>query len=571
MELYIDSIPVNAAPGESLLTLVKRLGLDTDSLLSRPLAADIGGEMFTLNYVPCRETDMLPDAMGYRERKAIKKGGRDIGLVRFEERRGQRVYERTLLFVFCLAVRNLFPGAKVKTNYTVGSAISIRVEKTPAFSEADCDSLRHEFSALVKEDFTLNRKRLDVDEAIAFFEKDCQNDKADLLSWRQFSYFDIYEKDGYRDYFYGELAPSSGYLSEYDIVYTPGGVYLVRPDGSDGKAEKAYKPYANFSKVFRESDRWGSLMNCETVSDLNTLVKNGNIRELIRVNEALHERKFAELASEINSRGAKAVFIAGPSSSGKTTSANRLCTQLRVLGKKPTLISLDDYYKDRDKVPLEPDGSIDLEHIRTIDTERFAEDLSALLSGKEVELPCFDFVAQKSRPSGRFVRSSEDAPILIEGIHGLNPALLPAGFDTARIFKLYVSALTTLNLDNHNRIPTTSMRLLRRLVRDYHTRGSSVERTLGMWDSVLRGEKRWIFPFQEEADAIFNTTLVYELAVLKRHIFPILQAVPPESPCYDEVRGIIKFLNYVSDCDAEDEIPPTSILREMIGGNTFYR
>ena len=303
---------------------------------------------------------------------------------------------------------------------------------------------------------------------------------------------------------------------------------------------------------------------------LKRVISISIVRELIRVNEALHEKRFAEIAGEIVRRNVRAILIAGPSSSGKTTSANRLCTQLRVLGKTPLLFSLDDYYKDRSLVAPEPDGTFDYEHIKMIDVERFNEDLSALLRGEAVEPPTLDFSTGRSLPGGRTILLDENTPLVIEGLHALNPQLLTEEIHREDVFKLYVSALTTLNLDDHNRIPTSDVRLLRRLVRDYLTRGATVERTLGMWDSVQRGEHRWIFPYQEGADAIFNTALVYELSVLKKHIFPLLQSVEPDSPCYDQVRNIIKFLNYVQDASVEDEIPPTSILREFVGGNTFY-
>jgi uridine kinase len=312
-------------------------------------------------------------------------------------------------------------------------------------------------------------------------------------------------------------------------------------------------------------------MHCAVVADLNDMVLSGNVRTLIRVNEALHEKRFASLADEIIGRGARAVVIAGPSSSGKTTSANRLCTQLRVHGKTPVLVSLDNYYRNRDQIQPGPDGTVDLEHFNTIDVAQFQSDLTRLLNGEEVDLPKFDFIKQQRYYCGDKLRLNEDTPLVIEGLHGLNPGLLPEAVDKKLIFRLYVSALTTLNLDDHNRIPTTSIRLLRRMVRDYETRGASIERTLSMWASVRAGEEKWIFPFQEDADAIFNTTLIYEPSVLKKHIFPLLTAVQPESPYYDEAHSIVKFLNYFVEANVEDEIPPTSILREFIGGNTFYR
>ena len=264
-------------------------------------------------------------------------------------------------------------------------------------------------------------------------------------------------------------------------------------------------------------------------------------------------------------------MLAGPSSSGKTTSANRLATQLRVHGKKPILMGLDDYYIERDKIAPGPDGKLDLEHINTIDTELFSQHLDALLKGELVELPSFNFKTGRREWQGHKLQLTEQTVIIVEGLHGLNPVLLPPQLDKNLIFRLYVSPLLPLNLDDHNRIPTSYLRLLRRIVRDYESRGSSVQRTLSMWESVQAGEKRWIFPFQEHADVIFNSSTLYELPVLKKHIFPLLTAVEPEDECYDEVRAIVKILNYVTMADVDDEIPPTSLVREFIGGNSFYR
>jgi len=312
-------------------------------------------------------------------------------------------------------------------------------------------------------------------------------------------------------------------------------------------------------------------MECETAADLNDLVRSGKIRELIRVNEALHEKRYSQVADMVCERGAKAVMLAGPSSSGKTTSANRLATQLRVHGKKPILMSLDDYYIDRDKIAPGPDGQLDLEHINTIDIGLFRDHLLRLLQGETVELPSFNFITGRREWKGHLLSLHDNSVIIVEGLHALNPILLPEDLDRQLIFKLYVSPLLPLNLDDHNRIPTSYLRLLRRIVRDYETRGSSVQRTLSMWDSVRRGEKRWIFPYQESADVIFNSSTLYELAVLKKHIFPLLTAVEPEDSCYEQVRAIVKILNYILEADVDDEIPPTSLVREFIGGNSFYR
>ena len=264
-------------------------------------------------------------------------------------------------------------------------------------------------------------------------------------------------------------------------------------------------------------------------------------------------------------------MLAGPSSSGKTTSANRLAIQLRVHGKKPILMSLDDYYIDRDKIAPGPDGKLDLEHINTLDTELFRRDMAKLLAGEEVELPSFNFKTGRREWLGHKLRLYPESVIIVEGLHGLNPAMLPENVEANLIFRLYVSPMLPLNLDDHNRIPTSYLRLLRRTVRDYETRGATVQKTISMWDSVRAGERRWIFPFQENADVIFNSSTLYELAVLKKHIYPLLTAVTTEDECYEEVRAMVKILNYVQQADVDDEIPPTSLVREFIGGNSFYR
>ena len=346
---------------------------------------------------------------------------------------------------------------------------------------------------------------------------------------------------------------------------------FIYPDPKEPDQVADYVESPHFFEMFSEGERWGDLMECRTIADLNELVDSGRIRELIRVNEALHEKQFSQIADLVSCRGAKAVLLAGPSSSGKTTSANRLATQLKILGKSPILISLDDYYIDRDQILPGPDGKLDLEHINTIDTDLFRQDLKRLLSGEEVELPSFSFKLGKRIWKGHKLKLEKDSVIIVEGLHALNPVLLPEDIAPTLVFRMYVSALIPLNLDNHNRIPTSYLRLLRRTVRDYETRGSSVENTMSMWESVQRGEKRWIFPYQENADVIFNSSTLYELAVLKKHIFPLLEAVQPEDACYDEVQAIVKVLNYITEADVDDEIPPTSLVREFIGGNSFYR
>ena len=567
MTLWIDGQRTETVAGESVLDAVRRLGLDYPELSRRPLAARIAGETFTLNYVPERIGESLTSV-----RRAMEASGGRMTLLRYADPRGRRVYTRTVQFVLFLAIRQLYPNAVAKMNFTVGEALNVTVEKEPAFTPADVPQLKERVAQLVAADIPLRRKRIATQEAIAAFTASGQTDQARLLAWRKVPYFDVYTYGDYLDYFYGEMAPSTGYLSVWDMVTDGGcGIQFCFPDPADPDRVSHNRELPNFSAVFAESERWCTLMGCSTVADLNELVQQGRLSELIRVNEALHERSFSRIADQILDRHAKAVLLAGPSSSGKTTSANRLAVQLRVRGKKPVLISLDDYYRNRDEIAPGPDGKLDLEHINTIDTQLFRRDLSALLQGEAVQLPRFDFLTGRRTAGGQCLQMDEDAVVLVEGLHGLNPALLPEDVDPNLIFRVYVSALLPLNLDNHNRIPTSYLRLLRRIVRDYETRGASVSHTLAMWDSVRQGEERWIFPYQEHADVIFNSSLLYELALLKKHIFPLLNAVTWEEPCYEEVRSIVKVLNYVLEADADDEIPPTSLLREFIGGNSFYR
>ena len=566
MKLYIDGYEATARQGMTLLELVRELDLDDGSLARRPLAAKIAGEVFTLNYIPMWEKDESTERPSIR--RAMAASGGHVKLLRYADAAGREAYIRTGQFVIFLAMRQLWPDAVIKMNCTVGASVYLQVTGAEDFS---VERLKQRVSAIVDEDIMLFRRRVKLDDAIAHFTADGQEDKARLLKWRKFDYFDEYAYGDFADYYYGEMMPSTGYLQVWDICEAEGGFLFVYPDSKNPDYAAKYLDSPNFFRVFSEGERWGELMECETVADLNDLTTSGRIRELIRVNEALHEKRYSQIADMICQRGAKAILVAGPSSSGKTTSANRLAIQLRVHGKKPILMSLDDYYIDRDKIAPGPDGKLDLEHINTLDTDLFRQDIGKLLLGEEVELPSFNFKTGSREWHGHKLRLHEDSVIIVEGLHGLNPEMLPDQVDPGLIFRLYISPLLPLNLDNHNRIPTSYLRLLRRTVRDYESRGSSVQHTLSMWDSVRRGEERWIFPFQEQADVIFNSSTLYELAVLKKHIYPLLTAIEPEDACYDEVQNMVKILNYVVEADVDDEIPPTSLVREFIGGNSFYR
>jgi len=566
MKLMIDGHEIISKPGQSILELVRVLELDKPELSARPLAAKIAGEVFTLSYIPLREKDVGADRPSIRRAMAASNG--EVRLLRYGDAAGKECYIRTAQFVMFLALRQLWPKATAKMNCTLGSSVFVEVLGAEDFSVS---RLKEQISGLIAEDIPLIRRRVPLQEAIEKYTRDAQTDKARLLRWRSEDYFDEYSHGDFSDYYYGEMMPSTAFLTVWDVVAADGGFVFVYPDDQAPDTLAQVPSMPNFFSVFSEGERWCQLMECETVADLNDLTTTGRIRELIRVNEALHEKRYSQVADMVCHRGAKAVMLAGPSSSGKTTSANRLATQLRVHGKKPILMSLDDYYIDRDKIAPDPDGKLDLEHINTIDCDLFRADMAKLLAGAEVELPSFNFLTGRREWRGHKLQLHPDSVIIVEGLHGLNPAMLPQNVEKHLIFRMYISPLLPLNLDNHNRIPTSYLRLLRRIVRDYETRGSSVQRTLSMWDSVRAGEKRWIFPYQENADVIFNSSTLYELAVLKRHIFPLLTAVQPEDACYEQVRNIVKVLNYVREADVDDEIPPTSLVREFIGGNSFYR
>jgi len=552
MNITVNKIPCEFVEGRTILEYARELGLDSDELSQKPLAAMIGGKIYNLGYAP--------------------KGECSIRLIGFSNEFGKRAYDCSLEFIFMLAMRKLFPNHRALVQYPLGEGVYVQIKGETPLTDEDVALLKSEMRAIVDKEYPFVRRRLDIKTALEFFDKDGQSDKVELLKWRKFNYFDTYscpEYSDYMDYYYGELTPHSGYIRVFDLHRLGDALVILLPSKEDPSRPAEYEESPRMLAVFKQTDDWGRLMTASTVHELNRRVENGSIRELVRVNEALHEKNYSRIADEIIERGAKAIMIAGPSSSGKTTSANRIATQLRADGLDPIMLSLDDYYIDRDKMKRDENGELDLEHINALDTDRFVKDLRILLSGGEAEIPQFSFITQR-REGFVPLKLSKDQPLIIEGIHGLNPLML-GDINPSSVFRIYVSALPTMNLDDHNRIHTSDLRLLRRLVRDHSNRGASMEHTIGMWPSVRRGEARWIFPFQENADRIINTTLHYELSVMKKYIFPLLLEVKPESEHYCAARAILKYLNYVLEADIEDEIPPTSVLREFIGGNTFYR
>lgn len=491
--------------------------------------------------------------------------------ITFQNEEGRRIYERSLRFVLLLAVQRVLPGMHVRIEHSIGYGVYMRFLEGEATRETT-DQLQQEMERIVREDLPFVRETWTREKAMDYFSSTGHPDKTRLLSYRPYNYFPVYLCGGMAEYFYGVMLPSTGYVSVFRLQLHAPGMVLQMPSPADPAHPAPLIHRPKILEAFAQSNRWCDILGCLNAADLNDMIIQGKLPDFIRVNEALHDQSIAEIAQGIAQRNARAVFVAGPSSSGKTTFSNRLCIHLRVLGLRPVLISLDDFYLDRDALPLEEDGQPDLEALSALDVDLLRECLAGLLDNREVQMPRFDFTVSKRRPSRYPLQLGADQILVMEGIHGLNPAL-HGGFDPALICKVYISELTCLNLDHHNRIRTTDVRLLRRIVRDHHFRATLPEETLEMWNSVRRGEEKWIFPYQEQADFLFNSTLHYELPVLKRYAYDLLMQIPEASPCYLAARRLLKILHYVlyvTD-EAMQDIPPLSLLREFIGGCTLYR
>lgn len=483
---------------------------------------------------------------------------------------GRRMYERSLRFVFLLAVKRRFPEAKIRFEHSIGQGIYVRVIDH-RLSVFEVETIEDEMRHIIKQDEPFVRKRWSREQAIEHFAQNHSLDKARLLNYRPYTFFDVYEAGGMSEYFYGAMLPSTGFVKVFGLRPRSPGLVLLMPDLDDPSVPAPLMHAPKLMALMAESSYWCNVLGCTNVADLNDLITRGQLRDFIRVNEALHDKSMASIASDIAEMGSRAIFIAGPSSSGKTTFANRLSIHLRVNGLSPVIISMDDFYRNRAEVPLEEDGQPDLEALSALDVPLLERSLASLLAGEETLMPRFDFATAMRDPVMRPLRVNASQPLIIEGIHGLNPSL-HAHFDPGLLCRIYISELTNLNLDDHNRIRTTDARLLRRIVRDYKFRKTPPEGTLAMWSSVRRGEEKWIFPFQEQADFVFNSALHYELPILKTMSFDILKRVPQDSPHYVMCNRLLKILNYLLPVDREilDEVPPLSILREFIGGNTFY-
>lgn len=494
----------------------------------------------------------------------------EIELIMFDSPIGYKIYTRTLQFIFIKATLDLFDNSVITIEHSIGEGVFGELHKEEALSAEDIDKIKLRMKEIIEKDLPINKIKVKIEKAIEIFKEYGMDDKVSLLNQVSFENVNLYELDGRYDYFYGQMAYSTGVIKAFDLMYYDPGFVLRYPKKDDLNVVSNFKENRKLSQIFMETERWLNILGVGEVGSLNDKVKNKEFRDLVMVSEALHEKKIAQIADMINERKeTKVVLIAGPSSSGKTTFANRLSVQLRVNGHVPIPISLDDYFVDREHTPKDENGEYDFESVYSLDLELFNSNLSGLLKGEEVEIPSFNFKKGEREWVGHKLTLPSNGILLIEGIHGLNPILTSSILDKQK-FKIYISALTQLNLDNHNRIATTDIRRVRRIVRDYLSRGYGAEETLKMWPSIRRGEERNIFVFQEEADVMFNSTLVYELCVLKRYALEELDKISPDSSVYLEASRLKSFLGFFKEID-KDYVPMNSILREFIGGSVFYK
>ncbi|WP_163192004.1 nucleoside kinase [Clostridium thermarum] len=483
---------------------------------------------------------------------------------------GMKAYVRTLQFILIKAVYDLFPNARISIEHTISKGLFGEIHKEPALDSEDIIKIKARMTEIINRNLPINKLYVNKEEAVMIFEGYGLSDKVRLLKHIDIQRLKLYELDGRYDYFYGFMADSTGIANIFDIIYYEPGFLLRFPTEANPNEIPPLVERKKLAKIFYETEQWGNILGVGDVGSLNDKVESGEIIDIIRVAEALHEKKIANIADMINDRKeVKVVLIAGPSSSGKTTFSKRLGIQLRVNGHIPIPISLDDYFVDREHTPLDEDGKPDFESLYALDLDLFNKHLVYLLEGKEIEIPTFNFKTGKREWNGQKLSLPKNGVLVIEGIHGLND-LLTSTVPAENKFKIYISALTQLNLDDHNRIATTDVRIIRRIVRDFLSRGYGGEQTLMMWPSIRRGEEKNIFVFQEESDVMFNSTLVYELCVLKKFAMEELSKIKNDSPVYYEACKLKSFLSFFKEVDTS-LVPENSILREFIGGSCFYK
>lgn len=506
-------------------------------------------------------------------RELMKRVDRDCELdfITYEDTIGHKAYVRSAIMLMMKAIKDVVgmeAATNVKVEFTIGPGYYCSFRNGLKMDAQTIERVKDRMGELVDMDMLVTKKAYPTDEAVALFKELGMKDKVSLFRYRRSSSINVYCLGDYYDYFYGYMMPSTGYVKYFDLFAYEEGMILLLPEKEEPEKLPEFVPRKKLFQTLMASGEWGKEMHIDTVGDLNDQICQGNISDMILVQEALQERRISEIARDIAGReGVKFVMIAGPSSSGKTTFSHRLSIQLRTYGLKPHPIGLDNYYLNHDQTPLDDEGKPDYECLEALDVEQFNKDMTDLLSGKSVQLPTFNFKTGMREYSGKPMKLGEEDILVIEGIHGLNEKMsyaLPAESK----YKIYISALTALNVDEHNRIPTTDNRLLRRMVRDARTRGASASQTIAMWPSVRRGEEKYIFPFQEEADAMFNSAMLYELAVIKQYAEPLLFSIKKGDPEYHEAKRLLKFLEYFLGVSSE-ELPRNSLCREFVGGSCF--
>lgn len=497
---------------------------------------------------------------------------KDIEFLDITSSSGMRTYVRSLFFILVKAVEELYPQGSISLEHPISKGYFCKLHIDRTIGLDDVQRIKQKMQEIIAADIPYTRTESHTEEVVRLFEKRGMMDKARLLDTYGQLYSYYYQLGDTVDCYYSSLVPSTGYIRLFDIVKYYDGLLLRIPSRENPTKLEEVVKQEKMLEVFQEYHRWNQILGISTVGDLNVACNEGHATDLINVSEALQEKKIAQIADEITHRDqdgkrVKLVLISGPSSSGKTTFSKRLSIQLMTNGLKPYPISLDDYFVNRNDTPLDENGKHDFESLYAVDLPFFEEQLTTLLNGGEVELPRYNFTTGKREMSGKKLRIDEHMILIIEGIHALNPALTPH-IPNENKYKVYVSALTTILLDNHNYIPTTDNRLLRRIIRDYKYRNYSAEETIARWPSVREGEEKWIFPYQENADAMFNSALLFELAVLKDYVEPVLRKVPNRCPEYSEAHRLLRFLNYFVSVQ-DKELPPTSLLREFLGGSSF--
>ena len=494
---------------------------------------------------------------------------KDVEFLDMTSPSGSRAYTRTLFFVLCKAVQDLYPAHDVIIDIPVSNGFYVDVRFGRPTTDEDVDKIRQRMQEIIDAKMPIRRYMVPTEEAIALFEEKGDVEKVKLLTTSGSIYTTYYKIGEYVDFYYGTLLTNTSELYLFGLEKYYDGMLLRIPSVKDPSVLGELTKQDKMFEIFKEHHRWQDILGIRTVGDFNQAVDAGFTTDIINISEALQEKKIAKIAEDIaNRKGVKLVLLAGPSSSGKTTSCKRLSIQLAVNGLKPLQISLDDYFVDREKTPKDANGEYDYESIYALDLQLINDQFNALFRGEEVELPKYDFQTGKSKKSGKKLKMNDNNVLVVEGIHALNPELT-AQIPNEQIFRVYASALTTILLDNHNYIPTTDNRLLRRIIRDYKYRGVSAQETIHRWPSVRAGENKWIFPFQENADAMLNTAMLYELAVIKTQAEPLLQQVPENCEEYAEAYRLLKFLKYFKGIPYNN-LPPTSLLREFLGGSSFH-